>query len=270
MADNRQFDEKWKSAGVSKGPEEPDLFVLQGRIPVTQRQFNLYHYFEYISGVAKSRNCESALELGCGRGTISLYLSKYLGIDVVASDLSQDAVDLAKRNFETHKARGEVRIADAFKLPFADNSFDMTVSIGLVEHFENYADIYKEQWRVLKPGGVVISLNVPGKKSIQMLNAVYRFFVRAVGRKVNEDYFRNDDEPKDFKKATEKAGFADVETFYVNSFPLFTPMSMKVEPFITLIYRFIYVLRGIFMAYPFKGSKLFSQAHFLIGIKPGK
>ena len=171
---NSAFQFKWTAALQGGAQEERSVFVRKGDSPRTQRQFALYREFEYISQVAKHNGVKTALEIGCGRGTMALYLNRYLGIAVTATDISEAAIALAKENFALHRADGTITVADAASLPFPDNSFDMTVSVGLLEHLQDYAPLLQEQYRVLARGGVMVSINIPKKRSIQTLNHLYR------------------------------------------------------------------------------------------------
>jgi ubiquinone/menaquinone biosynthesis C-methylase UbiE len=56
---------------------------------------------------------------------------------------------------------------DGFTLPFADNTFDIVYSLGLIEHFEPEAsvDLIAEHTRVCKPRGRVI-ISVPNKLNL--------------------------------------------------------------------------------------------------------
>ncbi|OHA15173.1 MAG: hypothetical protein A3G52_03530 [Candidatus Taylorbacteria bacterium RIFCSPLOWO2_12_FULL_43_20] len=269
MMDNKQFDDKWKEASGGAPFEERSVFVPFGDRPKTQRQFILHSEFEYISSLAKKHRVKEAIEIGCGRGTIALYLNKYLGVSVVAADISDEAVNLARENFSLHKGEGKVIMADAGHLPFPEATFDMTVSIGLLEHLEDYTSLIQEQYRVLKSGGIMVSLNIPKKNSIQVLNNIYRFFLNLLGFStfLKKDYFRNSDTPEMYSKIAKEAGFIEVETFYCNPFPLFTPIPKFCERILVVLYRLIYGTRRLFMKYPFKGSQLLSQEHFLVGIK---
>jgi len=267
--DNSQFQGKWTNIIHQKSGDEFSIFVPQGEVPKTQRQFNLYNYYQFIQPFIEGKNYQNALELGCGRGTISLYLHKYGKLKMTLVDVSDSAIELARKNFAHHQAEGEFVVADCEKLSFQNESFDVIVSIGLIEHFSDYTQALKEQYRVLKPGGVMISLNIPQKRSVQILNQAYRFLLRIVGRNkfLQKDYYRNTDTPGQYLQKAQEVGFVDCSTVNVNPYTLFTPLHPIFEPPLTAVYRFINAIRSLFMKYPFKTNYTFSQAHFLVGFK---
>lgn len=93
------------------------------------------------------------LEVGCGMGFDSLEFLKR-GVRVTVTDLTQAAVDVAKRHHEIAGYRPEaVHTANALALPFPDNTFDGVWACGVVHHTGNTAKAIGEIRRVLKPGG---------------------------------------------------------------------------------------------------------------------
>lgn len=93
------------------------------------------------------------LEVGCGMGFDSLEFMRR-GVRVTATDLTQSAVDVAKRHFELAGYRPEgVHTADVLDLAFPANTFDGVWACGVVHHTGDTAKAIHEIHRVLKPGG---------------------------------------------------------------------------------------------------------------------
>jgi len=55
---------------------------------------------------------------------------------------------------------------DAARLPFRDGAFDLVLSGGLLEHFEEPRTVVSEMVRLLRPGGVFYADVVPRKLSL--------------------------------------------------------------------------------------------------------
>ncbi len=108
------------------------------------------------------------LEIGCGTASLLCDLAPHFR-EVVGLDISERALGMAQ---ERAQQLGTSNIslvkADCFHLPFSDDSFDMVWSQGLHEHFDNYIDILREEYRVCKPGGYVIA-GVPYRYSYPTL-----------------------------------------------------------------------------------------------------
>jgi SAM-dependent methyltransferase len=103
------------------------------------------------AGFAGTRGLR-VLEIGCGLGTDGAQFAK-AGADYSGVDLTQAAIDLARTRFEVSGLKGEFRVADAEKLDFADDSFDLVYSHGVLHHTPDTARAVAEIHRVLKPGG---------------------------------------------------------------------------------------------------------------------
>jgi SAM-dependent methyltransferase len=103
---------------------------------------------------AKSRGLR-VLEIGCGLGTDGAQFAK-AGADYTGIDLTDAAIELARRRFELFGLQGEFQVADAENLEFSDESFDLVYSHGVLHHTPDISAAVREIHRVLKPGGRAI------------------------------------------------------------------------------------------------------------------
>lgn len=95
------------------------------------------------------------LEIGCGVGTDGAQFAK-AGADYTGVDLTEAAVELAQNRFKLFDLPGNFRTADAEKLDFPDESFDVVYSHGVLHHTPDTAQAVREVHRVLKKGGRAI------------------------------------------------------------------------------------------------------------------
>ncbi len=90
-----------------------------------------------------------ALDIGCGCGFAMVRLAE-AGVRAFGVDFSETTLQWAHaRAAECHFAR-----AHAYRLPFADASFELVVCLDFLEHVEDPAQVIREASRVLKPGGL--------------------------------------------------------------------------------------------------------------------
>jgi SAM-dependent methyltransferase len=74
----------------------------------------------------------SILDVGCGKGFMLHDFQKLIpGIKVCGIDISDYAIDNAMED-----VRSVVQVGDARNLPFADNSFDLVISINTIHNLE--------------------------------------------------------------------------------------------------------------------------------------
>ncbi len=92
------------------------------------------------------------LEIGCGIGTDGAQFVG-AGADYTGVDLTDAAIELAQKRFELFNLTGTLQTADAEKLDFADDSFDLVYSHGVLHHTPDIERAVKEIYRVLRPGG---------------------------------------------------------------------------------------------------------------------
>ena len=92
------------------------------------------------------------LEIGCGLGIDTARFAR-AGANVTAIDLTDAGVALTHRLLDLEQLAGEAMVANAERLPFADERFDLVYSWGVLHHTPNIRAAVDEVRRVLRPGG---------------------------------------------------------------------------------------------------------------------
>jgi len=99
---------------------------------------------------------ERVLDLGCGAGTDSLIAAQMVGSEgrVVGIDMTLEMLAKARASAEELGARNvEFLEAEAEALPFADATFDVVISNGVIDLIPDKDAVFAELERVLVPGG---------------------------------------------------------------------------------------------------------------------
>lgn len=118
-------------------------------------RFDKLHYLPVLVDFA-GYSGQRLLEVGCGIGTDLVRFAKG-GARVTGVDLSETAIDLARKNFEMHGvAAEELVVANGEALPYAEAAFDVVYGHGVVQYTANAPRLIREMHRVLKPGGTGI------------------------------------------------------------------------------------------------------------------
>jgi arsenite methyltransferase len=99
---------------------------------------------------------ERVLDLGSGAGTDSLVAARMVGPagHVTGIDMTPQMLDKARRSAAEMGAENvEFVEGEAEKLPFAEASFDVVISNGVIDLIPDKDAVFSELFRVLTPGG---------------------------------------------------------------------------------------------------------------------
>lgn len=240
------FDENWKKR------EETNYNHWTKGQPKNQIQLAFRRHWILFQELLGSKKTGKCLEIGCGRGTISNYFADN-GYDCTLADISFSVLKVAKQIFATSHYNAKFSCCDVNYLPFHDNSFDVIVSIGLLEHFQNVKNVLKEQIRVLKDGGTIFCYVVPeNKNNVQKyyncINTVLKLISIIFKKKKKvlqkEDVFRSVNGSAHYLQALEGEPIQDVKVMGMYPLPM---ISHSVEfPFTLLPPFFERILTAIF------------------------
>ena len=125
--------------------------VVPGKTPQTIYDEHIYRYI-FAAGLTEDK---VVLDVACGTGYGTGYMMEKGAREVVGVDISVAAVDYARERFGTNNEASFV-CADAIRLPFVDNTFDVVVSFETIEHIRQYGKFLGECRRVLKENGLLV------------------------------------------------------------------------------------------------------------------
>lgn len=94
-----------------------------------------------------------ALEVGCGRGVVSIFLARQFGLEVTAVDLDPDAINLAKQEAKLENSRVNLVRGNALSLPFIEKAFDLVLGLNMLHHTPDWRQALREMDRVLGKKG---------------------------------------------------------------------------------------------------------------------
>jgi SAM-dependent methyltransferase len=99
------------------------------------------------------------LEVGCGSGYFLHRLREYGAAHAAGIDLMDDRIAAARERYPTL----ELVAGDASRLPWEDASFDVVAQITCLSSVLDAtlrAEIAADMWRVLRPGGAILSYDM--------------------------------------------------------------------------------------------------------------
>jgi 2-polyprenyl-3-methyl-5-hydroxy-6-metoxy-1,4-benzoquinol methylase len=145
------------------------------------------------------------LEAGCGQGIWVIELESN-GYKVVGIDYSMKGIHAALE----YGVSSSIINGNILSLPFKDNSFDVILSWGVVEHFQDVADVLSalhEKWRVIRQGGVLFITVPVDNYFLRLKNLARRLPVLSCFAQPDPPFFEHHFRPSQFLQILRGSGF---------------------------------------------------------------
>ena len=129
------------------------------KIERRQAQIELIEELLLWADCNKDNPPQNIIDVGCGIGGSTLHLAQKFGSKATGITLSPVQASRAKERATEAglDSRVQFEVANALEMPFEDNSFDLVWSLESGEHMPDKTKFLQECYRVLKPGGKMIS-----------------------------------------------------------------------------------------------------------------
>lgn len=153
---------------------------------------------KYLRSLELDLDSESfVLDAGSGTGIVTLGFQDagFHPRKTIAFDLSLNSLKIARDEFQKEKKIDDGNIAsvqgNVLELPFADNTFDLVLTCGVLEYVSLDAGL-KELGRVLKPKGKLVFIPVKPSLVGSVLEFLYKFKIHPVEevRRSSQLYFK--------------------------------------------------------------------------------
>ena len=272
-----EFDENWKLRRETKYSH------WRRGAPRNQIQLAFRNHFEVFSRYLRKDGAKhgACLEIGAGRGSISSFFAEE-GYRCTLLDSSATVLDVAREIYVCNGHEATFVVGDANQLDLQDDTYDVVVSIGLLEHFEDIVPPLREQLRILRPGGRCFCYVVP--ENPQNVQKYFRFintFLRAFsGSKPSAEKYGENKKPIfrtgslscNYLHALQAMGAKDLNAVGMYPLPMISPspefpftlMSPPLELALTWVYRFVLMIRGFLKSeHPWTCDETLGQA-FLV------
>ena len=152
------------------------------------------------AGCGEGRHCFGALERG----------ARVVGLDLDLRSLKAASGALRYRAAELGSS-GAMLQGDAFRLPFADETFDKVICAEVMEHVHDYPAAARELARVTRPEGIV-AVTIPTATSENLYLRLGDDYFESPGGHIR--IFR----PRDLARALADAGLATVGCGFAHGF----------------------------------------------------
>ncbi|SHN17919.1 class I SAM-dependent methyltransferase [Mucilaginibacter sp. OK098] len=171
-----------------------------------------YVFGDILAKLIAEKNIKNAIELGGFPGYYATYLKKYQKLDTTLFDyyIHQELINqlLEKNGLKP----GDINIIEADLFSYQpEKLYDMVLSFGLIEHFNDTKAIIETHLQFLKPGGVLF-ITLPNFKSVN--GWVQRKFDK-------ENYDKHNISSMDLqllKDSCKQLGLKEIEAYYHGRF----------------------------------------------------
>jgi len=148
-AGREYWEENWSNAGLPR-PLDPHDQTLGNYV-----NLQLHHLFEQLLSGQRGFH---VLEIGCANSIWPIYFHRHFSAHTAGLDYSEIGCARSRALLTHYEVPAAIHCGDLFDPPAElREKFDLVVSFGVVEHFEDTAECLRSIAAFLKPGGLLVT-----------------------------------------------------------------------------------------------------------------
>lgn len=149
----READDEWRDSSDARFL---DYYSRESQSPQTRRSFTAIRdtVLRVVGRSEPARRPLDVVDVGCGAGTLPMIWAE-AGHRAHGLDVNRQLLELGRQRAVQAGLNVDLRIGSGVALPWEDESMDVCVALGVLEHVAPWEAFLDELVRVLRPGGVL-------------------------------------------------------------------------------------------------------------------
>ena len=173
-----------------------------------------YLFHKQLDEIIKNNQVQNAIELGGFPGYYAVFLKKYFKLDVTLLDYFVHPPVVNELLEKNGLKESDIHIVETDLFNYTpEKQFDLVLSCGLIEHFNDTADIINRHIAFVKPGGTLF-ITLPNFK------AVNGWFQKTFDKENYDKHNVESMNPQLLKSICEQAGLKQVKSSYYGGFSI--------------------------------------------------
>lgn len=221
-----------------------------------------YLFHSKLTEVINKYHLKSAIELGGFPGYYAVFLKKYHHLNTTLLDYFVHQPLITGLLEKNGLSENDINVIEADLFNYqSEIQYDLVLSCGLIEHFEDTEDIIKRHIELVSPGGVLF-ITLPN------FNAVNGWFQKKFDRANYDKHNIHSMNPKKLRAIVSNANFEVLESNYFGRFSIWLENESEKPGWVRVGKKITWAIGKVFAKIsPFE-SKQLSPYIILIARKP--
>ena len=210
-----------------------------------------YLFHKELAGIIAGQKVKTAIELGGFPGYYAVFLKKYFKLDVTLLDYFVHPPVTSSLLQANQLNEKDIHIIETDLFNYTpEQQYDLVLSCGLIEHFNDTADIINRHINFVKPGGTLF-ITLPNFKALN------GWFQKKFDKENYDKHNIDCMDPKLLENICRQAGLQVVQSKYFGHFSLWLENQQQKPAGVRLLKKSMWLAGKIFTkVFPFNSKQL--------------